>query len=164
MVVGSFPRSRTLLAVALIGVACTSSSVTSPITAPPPTTTTAPATTAPPASSAPGGNPDIVTIRASAGGSLRVRGAYPHVTSRCAHATPPRLDARYPGTLVVRRADDGSLGLTVTLPFERYLEGIAEVPPTWPAAALDAQAIAARSYALSTTGWSGPAGARNAAA
>jgi stage II sporulation protein D len=58
----------------------------------------------------------------------------------------------------VRRADDGTISLTVTLPFDRYLEGIAEVPPSWPAAALDAQAIAARSYALATTGWSGGEG------
>jgi stage II sporulation protein D len=46
----------------------------------------------------------------------------------------------------------------VTLPFERYLQGIAEVPPSWPRAALEAQAIAARSYALATTGWSGSEG------
>src|SRR5439155_25071543 len=46
----------------------------------------------------------------------------------------------------------------VTLPFERYLQGIAEVPPSWPMAALEAQAIAARSYALATTGWSGSQG------
>ncbi len=46
----------------------------------------------------------------------------------------------------------------MTLPFERYLDGIAEVPPSWPMAALEAQAIAARSYALATTGWSGPQG------
>jgi SpoIID/LytB domain protein len=70
----------------------------------------------------------------------------------------PELDARYPGTLRVQRAEDGSLGLTLTLSFERYLEGIAEVPPTWPVAALEAQAIAARSYALSHTGFTGPAG------
>jgi stage II sporulation protein D len=50
------------------------------------------------------------------------------------------------------------MALTVTLPFERYLEGIAEVPASWPAAALEAQAIAARSYALATTGWSGADG------
>ena len=48
--------------------------------------------------------------------------------------------------------------LTLTLPFERYLDGIAEMPPSWPMAALEAQAIAARSYALATTGWSGPQG------
>ncbi len=50
------------------------------------------------------------------------------------------------------------MSLTVTLPFERYLEGIAEEPPSWPMAALEAQAIAARSYALATTGWSGTQG------
>jgi len=58
----------------------------------------------------------------------------------------------------VARASDGTLSLTVTLPFERYLQGIAEVPPSWPMAALEAQAIAARSYALATTGWSGSQG------
>lgn len=46
----------------------------------------------------------------------------------------------------------------VTLTFERYLEGIAEVPPSWPRPALEAQAIAARSYALATTDWSGAEG------
>lgn len=71
---------------------------------------------------------------------------------------PRSLTARYPGALSVRRADDGTLALTVTLPFERYLQGIAEVPPSWPAAALEAQAIAARSYALATTGWDGGEG------
>jgi stage II sporulation protein D len=73
-------------------------------------------------------------------------------------AIQPRLKARYPGRLTVRRADDGSLSLTVTLPFERYLEGIAEVPSSWPRAALEAQAVAARSYALATTGWDGAEG------
>ena len=64
----------------------------------------------------------------------------------------------FPGTLRIERADDGTLSLAVVLPFERYLEGIAEVPPTWPRAALEAQAIAARSYALATTGWAGTEG------
>ncbi len=58
----------------------------------------------------------------------------------------------------MKRSDDGTLSLMVTLPFERYLQGIAEVPPSWPTAALEAQAIAARSYALATTGWSGSQG------
>ncbi len=66
--------------------------------------------------------------------------------------------ARYPGTLSVKRSDDGTLVLTVTLPFEEYLKGIAEVPPSWPRAALEAQAVAARSYALATTGWEGAEG------
>jgi SpoIID/LytB domain protein len=55
----------------------------------------------------------------------------------------------------VSQAKDGTLTVLVTLPFERYLEGIAEVPSSWPSAALEAQAIAARSYALETTGWTG---------
>jgi stage II sporulation protein D len=74
------------------------------------------------------------------------------------HAEQSSLLARYPGTLSVVRASDGTISLTATLPFERYLEGIAEVPPSWPMAALEAQAIAARSYALATTGWSGSQG------
>ena len=87
-----------------------------------------------------------------------MRGAYPRVHPVCRHAEQPRLTARYPGALAVRRADDGTLSLVATLPFEAYLQGIAEVPPTWPTAALEAQAIAARSYALATTGWSGQQG------
>ncbi len=105
------------------------------------------------------GSPDVVVIRPRGNGSFRVHGTYARVGSICRHPEQPRLDARYPGTLAVHRASDGSLDLTVTLPFERYLEGIAEVPPTWPTAALQAQAIAARSYALAVTGWSGPQGA-----
>src|SRR5215470_8372841 len=159
MLVRAFPSSRGPLAlvVVLVGIACTSSSVTSPVAAPSPTASS-PSATAPPSSTPPDANLDVATIRAG-GGSLHVMGAYPHVRSRCAHPEQPKLDARYPGTLTVRRAADGTLGLTVTLSFERYLEGIAEVPPTWPTAALEAQAIAARSYALSTTGWDGPDGA-----
>jgi stage II sporulation protein D len=99
-----------------------------------------------------------VTI-APARGSLLVHGAYPHAASRCKHPEQPTLDARYPGKLTVTRAKDGTLDLLLTLPFERYLEGLAEVPPTWPMAALEAQAIAARSYALATTGWTGAQGA-----
>ena len=91
-------------------------------------------------------------------GSFLVRGRYPRIESRCVDAEQPKLLARYPGTLRVRPADDGTLTLTVSLPFERYLEGIAEVPPSWPAAALEAQAVAARSYALATTGWEGRQG------
>jgi stage II sporulation protein D len=103
-------------------------------------------------------DPDALQIAAPAGGSFLVRGAYPRFPSPCVDPEPRRLLARYPGTLSVDRADDGTLALTVTLPFQRYLEGIAEVPPSWPRAALEAQAIAARSYALATTGWSGEEG------
>jgi stage II sporulation protein D len=87
-----------------------------------------------------------------------VRGRYPKTPSKCVRPERSSLLARYPGLLSVKRSDDGTLSLVVTLPFERYLQGIAEVPPSWPTAALEAQAIAARSYALATTGWSGSQG------
>ncbi len=95
-----------------------------------------------------------------AGGSFLVSGRYPSVPTRCRDAERPTFTGRFPGTLLVRRADDGTITITVALPFDRYLEGIAEVPPSWPREALDAQAIAARSYALATTGWSGEEGDR----
>lgn len=96
-----------------------------------------------------------MVVRSPTGGSLLVRGAYPHVDSACRRADQPELRARYPGALAAELADDGTIELTVSLGFERYLEGIAEVPTSWPAAALEAQAIAARSYALASTGWTG---------
>jgi stage II sporulation protein D len=101
---------------------------------------------------------DRVTIRPPRAGSFRVRGLYPWSPSRCVDAERPVLEGRYPGGLSVRAADDGTLIVTVTLSFQEYLQGIAEVPPTWPRAALEAQAIAARSYVLAHTGWEGDEG------
>ena len=153
----------------LIAAACTSSPSSGPSTLPS-AASSSEATASPPTSTSPGPpspsiegllafDPDAVSLRSPPRGSFLVRGAYPHVRSRCKHPEQPSLKARYPGRLSIRRADDGTLGITVTLPFERYLEGIAEVPPSWPPAALEAQAIAARSYALASTGWSGSEGA-----
>jgi stage II sporulation protein D len=146
----------------LLSVACTSAPEPSgpAENTPPPTSSTPSLSPPPPPSESPGtvGAAGRVRIQSPADGSLLVRGGYPHVDSPCRGAEQPRLTARYPGTIAVRHADDGTLSLVVTLPFEAYLEGIAEVPPSWPAAALDAQAIAARSYALATTGWSGEQG------
>lgn len=42
----------------------------------------------------------------------------------------------------------GGLALVNNVGLEDYVQGIAEVPPSWPAAALEAQAIAARTYVL----------------
>ena len=91
-------------------------------------------------------------------GNFLVRGLYPKVESSCKHHERGTIEARYPGALSIRTASDGTLSLTVALPFEKYLQGIAEVPPTWPAAALQAQVIAARTYALSRIGWTGAQG------
>ena len=138
-----------VLSVAVLG-ACTSAA---------PTPSPVPSTSVPPTPS-PSLGPSaavrrLVVVRPPPGGSLLVRGAYPRVDSACHRADRPVLRARYPGSLTAEIADDGTIGLTITLGFERYLQGIAEVPTSWPAAALDAQAIAARSYALASTGWTG---------
>jgi stage II sporulation protein D len=147
-------------------VACTGSRDGPPTTSSAPTSTS-PSQPSPTASAAPSPSPsndlleegaDPVRLTAPPGGSFLVRGTFPFVPSPCRHPERPSLTGRFPGTLRVRRAADGTLALTVSLPFDRYLEGIAEVPPSWPAAALEAQAIAARSYALATTGWTGAEG------
>jgi stage II sporulation protein D len=140
----------------LAGAACTSTPAPGAdrTTSEPTTAAPSPPTSATPTSE----TPTSTLIRSPNGGSLLVRGTYPRVASRCVRYHRPRLAARYPGTLSVKRSDDGTLSLTVTLPFEDYLKGIAEVPPSWPRAALEAQAIAARSYALATTGWVGAEG------
>ena len=132
-------------------------STTSASVAPSTPTETAPADGEPA-----GGAVDIaaarVSIRPPRQGSFRVQGNYPWGASRCVDAERPTFDGRYPGTLSVRTADDGTLTATVTITFQEYLEGITEVPPTWPRAALEAQVIAARSYVLSRTGWAGQQG------
>ncbi len=55
----------------------------------------------------------------------------------------------YLGQIKLTAASDGIV-VANRLPLERYLLGLAEVPPDWPAEALMAQAIAARTYALNT--------------
>jgi stage II sporulation protein D len=141
-----------LCVVVLIGAACTSTGE--------PTATPAPITGTPvtPNSGAPQFSGSRVSAKPPHDGSFLVRGAYPKSQSNCKHSHRGRVEARYPGTLSFRSGDDGTLSIVVTLPFERYLEGIAEVPPSWPAAALDAQAVAARSYALAHIGWTGQEG------
>lgn len=64
----------------------------------------------------------------------------------------------YRGAIEVAR-NGGSVAVVNQLGFEEYLLGVSEMPPSWPAEALKAQAIAARSYALfemltpATTTW-----------
>jgi hypothetical protein len=56
----------------------------------------------------------------------------------------------YPaGTIELRRAPAGeTFHVTAAVDLETYIAGLAEVPSAWPAAALEAQALAARSFAL----------------
>lgn len=65
---------------------------------------------------------------------------------------PVRLGGTsYAGTLTVSGAA-GALRVVNTLPLEQYLVGVvsSECPGSWPAAALQAQAVASRSYALAS--------------
>ena len=118
----------------------------------PPSSESSPSASSPPAA------PERARLTIPGNGSFLLRIRYPSPSGRCVDPPKPVIRARYPGSLRVTRGDEGTLTVTVTLPFERYLEGIAEVPPTWPRAALEAQAVAARSYALASTGWAGAQG------
>jgi stage II sporulation protein D len=67
-----------------------------------------------------------------------------------AGAAPLLLNGRgYRGSLIVRRAGNG-LQVVNVLPLERYLRGVvpAEMPFRWNLQALEAQTVAARSYAV----------------
>ncbi len=102
--------------------------------------TTAPPTTAPPAGGAAGAVP--ATQKDAFSG--RALWAVPKGDSVVHLPGPGRS---YRGTVV---AAAGGPGLQVTneLDVEVYLRGLGEVPAGWPAAALQAQAIAARTFAL----------------
>lgn len=60
----------------------------------------------------------------------------------------------YDGVFEIKRGDANQVRVIDVLPLEDYLRGVvpAEVPSTWTAAALEAQAVAARSYALYQVG------------
>jgi SpoIID/LytB domain protein len=52
-------------------------------------------------------------------------------------------------------ANEQCVRLTLALPMQKYLYGLAEVPSSWPAAVLQAQAMAGRTYAYSKISRSG---------
>jgi stage II sporulation protein D len=75
------------------------------------------------------------SVTASGGGSIRVVGM-----------------GAYRGTLVVVPRDTGGVYAINSVSLEGYVKGVVpnEMPPEWPADALRAQAVAARSYGLAT--------------
>jgi stage II sporulation protein D len=73
------------------------------------------------------------------------------VVLECARS-PLTLDGRaYHGRIVIRSAG-GRLSVVNSLPLDTYVRGVvgAEMPSHWSPAALEAQAVAARSYAVAT--------------
>jgi SpoIID/LytB domain protein len=78
-----------------------------------------------------------------------VKATFPPNPNVCQANQPHDLSAAYPGTLEVGRQPNGGLYLITELTFPQYLKGIAEVPTSWPQQALEAQVVAARTYAIS---------------
>lgn len=92
-----------------------------------------------------------VLLRGSAGRTLANCG----YKLRAAGAGRISIDGvQYRGALEVVQtdSDSGSLNAIDALPVDQYVKGVVpnESPASWPLAALQAQAVAARSYALST--------------
>ena len=111
---------------------------TTTTTPPPTTTTTAPPTTAPPApdSTAPA-PPPAAAASATPVFAVPAPGGVTTVDDR---------GRSYRG--VLEATDGGALRLVNHVGVEDYLRGMAEVPGSWPPAAVQAQTIAARTYAL----------------
>ena len=84
-------------------------------------------------------------------GTLRVDGQalVPPLTVEPGEQPLTLNGAGYRGSLVVERVA-GGLSVVNTVPLERYVRGVvpSEMPADWSAAAYEAQAVAARSYAL----------------
>ena len=77
--------------------------------------------------------------------TLRWVGENPIITM-----TQGSVSTKYKYGYITIKALKGAMEVTNTLALrDEYLWGISEVPSSWPAAALEAQAIASRSYALS---------------
>jgi len=139
------PATRYQQAPCTVPVACTAPTVT---TSPPTTTTT---TSPEPSRPTPGGGSD--SGGSDSGGSAPQAAKAPSsrgpVWAVPAGGGVTNVDDRgrsYRGTIEATGGDQ--LRLVNELGIEDYLRGMAEVPGTWPAAAIEAQTIAARTYAL----------------
>lgn len=117
-------------------------------TQPPTTTTTTPSTTNPPngggpgSPDGPGGSPTTTAPPAAASSAEPVWA----VPSAGGVTTVDERGRSYRG--VLEATGGGALRLVNLIGVEDYLRGMGEVPGTWPAAAVQAQTIAARTYAL----------------
>lgn len=105
--------------------------------------------------------PDVTTVldvRPNAGGLL-LAGAIQAGRVIVVGAADPRYPLAIDGTVyrgaaIVQTASDGSIDVINVVDLERYLDGVvgSEMDPSWPQAALQAQAIVARTYAVAHLG------------
>ncbi|MFA5891503.1 MAG: SpoIID/LytB domain-containing protein [Actinomycetota bacterium] len=98
-------------------------------------------------SPAPASSPERLVLEPGPSTIITVEGYYPTVPDVCSAKQPKPLRAKYRGRLELVRKGN-RIRIINRLSFSHYLRGLAEVPASWPEAALRAQAIAARSYAL----------------
>lgn len=121
---------------------------TTPTTAPPPTQPPPPPTEPPPPSEPDPGAappPSEAPAPAPAPASASTGGAVWAVPANGGTTSVDDRGRAYRGLL---EAPAGSFRLVNVLDVEDYLRGMKEVPGTWPAAAVQAQTVAARTYAL----------------
>ncbi|MGI8809976.1 MAG: SpoIID/LytB domain-containing protein [Acidimicrobiales bacterium] len=105
-------------------------------------------TTVPPPPVAPAGGAGgtAVTVPASQKDAFSSRGLWT-VPKGDSTVSVPAVGRAYRGT-VAAGAAGGGLQLTNEIDVEQYVRGMGEMPASWPAAALQAQAIAARTFAV----------------
>jgi len=80
--------------------------------------------------------------------TVRVQAIYSNADVTCEAKKRKDLRARYRGRLEILRESDGDVAIIDHVTFDEYLKGLSEVPRSWPIETLEAQVIAARSYAL----------------
>ncbi len=92
----------------------------------------------------------VATFGTIANSSLTIRWKGPDAVITVGH---PGETARYKYGQIQIKVVKGAMEVTNSLSMhDEYLLGISEVPSSWPSAALEAQVIASRSYALSKLG------------
>jgi stage II sporulation protein D len=104
------------------------------------------------------GGIDSVEVRTSGGKKLKTLSGVVNVSSSSGsfvlggRAMNGTTGGRYRGKLEVRAGTFGGLTAVNALPLDSYIQGVivGEMPTSWPQPALQAQAVVARSYALTT--------------
>lgn len=96
-------------------------------------------------------SPNGRKVRLERAGGKKIRSCGKRLAAQPKRRLEIEGEGTYRGKLVAR-PDGGGLNVINRVGLEDYLKGVVpdEVPPSWPAKALRAQAVAARSYALAT--------------